>query len=81
MSNKDDNEASLVPAHPAALSRAGGASLATRGLRELSQQDIRWRQAYVSLEDWMVLIPSPLPFLRGVWSLATAKAVLKALLR
>ena len=35
MSEKDDNEASLVPAQRAALSRMGAASLATRGLHDL----------------------------------------------
>ena len=35
MSNKDDNETSLVPSQPAALSRASGGSLATRGLQDL----------------------------------------------
>ncbi len=51
MSDKDDNEKSLVPAQRAALSRTGAASLATRGLRELSQRDIRWRHTYVNFEN------------------------------
>jgi WD40 repeat protein len=57
MINKSDNEASLVPAQRAALSRTGAASLATRGLHELSQRDIRWRHAHVNLQDWMGLDP------------------------
>jgi WD40 repeat protein len=60
VSNKDDNDdnkESLVPAQPAALSRAGAASLATRGLHELSQRGITWRHAHVNLEDWMGLDP------------------------
>lgn len=51
MSDKDDNNESLVPAQRAALSRTGAASLTTRGLRELSQRDIKWRHAYVNLEN------------------------------
>ena len=39
MSSEDDNNASLVPSQPARLSRAGGASLATRGLRDLLEAE------------------------------------------
>src|SRR5271165_1495673 len=51
MSDKDDSEKSLVPSQPAALSRKGAAALATRGLRELSRRDIRWRHSYVNFEN------------------------------
>src|SRR5208283_1488675 len=51
MSDKPDNEESLVPAQRAALSRTGAASLAARGLRELWQQDVRWRHAHINLEN------------------------------
>lgn len=39
MRDKDDNEASLVPAQRATLSRAGAASLATRGLHDLLEAE------------------------------------------
>jgi tetratricopeptide (TPR) repeat protein len=39
MSREDENKALLVPSQPAALSRAGAASLATRGLRDLLEAE------------------------------------------
>ena len=39
MSSEDENKASLVHSQPAALSRTGTASLATRGLRDLFEAE------------------------------------------
>ena len=51
MSYNEDSKAPLVPSWPAAVSRTAAASIATRGLCDLSRQDVAWRHTCFNLEN------------------------------